>query len=563
MSTQIAHCKVLFFCRPGSEGEARIQQQMPDARVDRVETLDEAWDALRSVRYDLIVSERADLFGTEDPALGGRAPAILEALGQGVCVVDTHGGLLWANARLRSYPEEIARQVCEASIRAFHRGQDAEAGLHPYHRARRLSLTAANDQYFDATITPVAGAGGETVQYAAVVWDVTHGRRLQKKIDAIDVAGRELLGLDAAMMAGMDIEARITLLEEKIFRYMREMLNFDNFAVLLIDKKTNRLEIVLEHGMSASSRQLALYASPEGNGISGYVAATGRSYICPDTSKDPRYLLGLETARSSLTIPLKLHEKIIGVFDIESDRPAAFNEDDRQFAEILARYVALALNFFDLLVTERFQSTGQLAQDVSAEIAGPLNDIITEASTLMEEYIGIDDLRARLGAICDRVTEIKQSIKDVASPKTGILGRHGEPAEVDPVLDGRRILVADDEEIIRETVTSVLTKYGCDVETAADGAQAVSLLQTRPYDLVLADIKMPNKNGYEVFAAARESRGSIPVILMTAFGYDPNHSIVRARREGLSAVLFKPFKVDQLLTEVRNGLTASRANASD
>jgi len=67
---------------------------------------------------------------------------------------------------------------------------------------------------------------------------------------------------------------------------------------------------------------------------------------------------------------------------------------------------------------------------------------------------------------------------------------------------------------------------------------------------------MPDKTGYEVFAAARKRRGNMPVILMTAFGYDPNHSIVRASQEGLQAVLFKPFKVNQLLTEVRRALQA-------
>jgi DNA-binding response OmpR family regulator len=44
---------------------------------------------------------------------------------------------------------------------------------------------------------------------------------------------------------------------------------------------------------------------------------------------------------------------------------------------------------------------------------------------------------------------------------------------------------------------------------------------------------------------------------MTGFGYDPNHSIVRARREGLAAVLFKPFKVDQLLSEIRTALRSA------
>ncbi len=67
---------------------------------------------------------------------------------------------------------------------------------------------------------------------------------------------------------------------------------------------------------------------------------------------------------------------------------------------------------------------------------------------------------------------------------------------------------------------------------------------------------MPGKNGYDVFAATKNRNSDCPVILMTGFGYDPNHSIIRARQEGLSAVLFKPFKVDQLINEVRTAIGA-------
>ena len=118
------------------------------------------------------------------------------------------------------------------------------------------------------------------------------------------------------------------------------------------------------------------------------------------------------------------------------------------------------------------------------------------------------------------------------------------------------MLVADDEDMIRDTVRDVLIGYGCEVSTACDGAVAIELIGKQPFDLVLSDIKMPNKTGYEVFAAAKEANASTPVILTTGFGYDPNHTIIRARREGLAAVLFKPFKVDQLLGEIRMALGA-------
>ena len=96
---------------------------------------------------------------------------------------------------------------------------------------------------------------------------------------------------------------------------------------------------------------------------------------------------------------------------------------------------------------------------------------------------------------------------------------------------------------------------GVTVTVCANGAEAMGRIEEcRPFDLVISDIKMPDKTGYDVFAAARRKSAVTPVILMTGFGYDPNHSIVRASQEGLQAVLFKPFKVDQFLTEVRKAL---------
>jgi len=554
MDPTTTRTRILLLSKPDSSASKLLSQIPGDAQVELVTSFEHALAALRQGKYDLVASDHGDFLALERAAVNQQAAVILETIAQGVCIIDPHGRLVWANPRMRGFPSELLSQACDACARAFAPPADASRAKPAHHSAKRLSVTTGSDQHFEVNLTPVIDANGEVAQVAAVVYDVTHGRRLQMKIDAIDLAGRDLVHLDAETTAAMDVEERIALLEQKIRRYMHDLLQYDNFNVLLIDKKTNRLEVVLQHGVFPGIEHLDIFASPDGNGISGYVAATGRSYICHDCSKDQRYLKGLEAARSSLTVPLRLHDKIIGVFNIESDRLAAFNEDDRQFAEILARYIAIALNMLDLLVLERYESTGRLAEDVRGEIAGPLNDIITEASTLMEEYIGNDDLRHRLGAICDRVGEVKKSLKDMTGARAGILGRANEPAARDPLLSDKRILVADDEEIIRETISGVLRKHGCEVETAADGSQAIAMLEQRTYDLVLADIKMPAKNGYEVFAAAKEANADVAVILMTGFGYDPNHSIVRARREGLSAVLFKPFKVDQLLAEIRGAL---------
>ncbi len=55
-------------------------------------------------------------------------------------------------------------------------------------------------------------------------------------------------------------------------------------------------------------------------------------------------------------------------------------------------------------------------------------------------------------------------------------------------------------------------------------------------------------SGYETYRRLREAQPKAQVILMTGYGYDPGHTLVKARQDGLKHVLFKPFRVDQLLT---------------
>jgi CheY-like chemotaxis protein len=502
----------------------------------------------------LVVMTPADLAETLRLVSEHQFGAVLEAIGQGVAIFDLRGNELWANARLNQYPAMVRERI---------RKHCAESGSHGgVLRPRSLSLTTENDQYFDVTITPVSGPQEQNTQFVAVASDVTRARRLQRKMDAIDNAGRELVCVAPDQLAQMDARQRLQLLESKIIRYTRELLLFNNFAIRLLDKKSNKLELVLCSGYPHHAQEIDIYASTENNGISGYVAATGRSYVCPDVRNDPRYLPGIENARSSLTVPLRLHDHVVGIFNIESDRLAAFTEEDRQFAEIFGRYVAIALHILELLVVERFTATGKLADNVIHEITAPVNDILAHATTLMEDYIGHDDLRHRLQAISDNVVLIRDAIRHAARPTGGLLGAKPRVTQSDPVLRDKNILVIDDEDVIRTAVHDVLTKYGGKVELAREGGEALAMIRQRDYDLVISDIKMPNYDGYQIFAAVKNRRPDCPVIFMTGFGYDPSHSIIRARQEGLAAVLYKPFKVDQLLSDVRAALTNSDQPAS-
>ncbi len=524
--------------------------------VERAATFDEALDALRSRPFDIVVSRASEFVPFHGVHFSRQAAAIIDSVSQGVCIVGKSGELDWANPKMLSFPDDVQERVCRCCVETLHWVEtDAEEGSAGV-RGRRFTFTAGSNERFDMTATPVIDLHNRVTQVAAVVWDTTSAGRLQNKIDAIDQAGRELLSLDAAQFSRLDAHQRLAVLEQKIQRCTQELLHFDNFEIRVLDKEYDKLDLVLWSGTPALSAAAELYAASEGNGICGYVAARGRSYICPDTTKDPRYLPGIESAKSCLTVPLWLHKQVVGVANFESTKPGAFTEDDRQFAEIFGRYIALSLHLLQLLATERQTTTGQLGTDVMTEITTPLNDILTDVEAIIEDYIGHDDLRHRLREVSNNAANIRQIIGDLTSLKPGITGiRSTRNIPKDPLLDGKRVLVVDDEEVLRDTVRDVLTGHGCRVSAADDGGRALEFISQQAFDLVISDIKMPNKNGYEVFAAAKEANPMTPVILTTGFGYDPNHSIIRARREGLAAVLFKPFKVDQMLHEIRTALT--------
>lgn len=543
-------------------GKVTDRQQAVDALCDRFqidvyESVDEAMKVLRSgAVYHAIFADVGDFLPLERALVDQQASLVLNTIGEGVCVVDEKGECVWANDRMQKFPPEVYERVKQTCIsaRSLFTSQVSpqQTGERPRLRSKKFGFQVAEDAYYEAFVSPVIDDRNKIRQLVAVVWDASRGRHLQQKIDAIDAAGRELVRLEAESITKLNVQDRLGLLEEKIIRFTGDLLHFDHFNVRLLDKKSNKIELVMSVGLPPEAAEVDLYAHPEGNGVSGYVAATGRSYICHDVEKDARYVLGLDHAKSSLTVPLRLHDKVIGVFNIESQTPGAFNEDDRQFAEIFGRYIAVALNILDLLVVERSKVAGNVAENVVREMAAPLNDIVTEAQSLVEEYIGNDDMRGRLNRILENVEQIRESVRSVTSGPQTILGAKDLPdTGPDAALTGKRVLVADDEANIRNTIGDVLTRLGCEVTVCRDGHEAANALDMKPYDMVISDIRMPHRNGYEIFAASHRKNEDTPVILMTGFGYDPHHSIVRASQEGLSAVLFKPFKVNQLLEEIR------------
>jgi DNA-binding NtrC family response regulator len=121
-------------------------------------------------------------------------------------------------------------------------------------------------------------------------------------------------------------------------------------------------------------------------------------------------------------------------------------------------------------------------------------------------------------------------------------------------VDHPQILVVDDEINICRSVEKILSKIGLRVRTAANGQDALRLLESEPFDVVLTDLKMSRLGGMEVLRRVKELNPLLPVIVMT--GYASVSSAVEVMKLGAVDYLPKPFTPDEIRAVVRQALSA-------
>jgi two-component system, sensor histidine kinase SagS len=497
---------------------------------------------------------------------------ILQDMPDGLVLLASDNTIIWGNGRLKEWTgrsDVVGSNFYEVLGTPEIIGPD----FCPFHTALTTGQGSASTlrcghQYYRVHAAPVVEGDQPPQHLVVTIRDVTDEILQQQKLNAIHQAGVELADLTTDEVANMPIEERIELLKSNILHCTQDVLQYNVVEIRMLDPETGVLEPVLAVGMTEEAAGRKLRAEVTGNGVTGFVAATGKSYLCEDTADDPLYLEGAQGARSSLTVPVIFHDRVTGTFNVESPQPRAFSESDLQFLEIFARDVAAALNTLELLAAEKANTAAASVEAIHSAVALPVDEILNDACNVMERYIGHEpEVVERLQQILRNARQLKQVIQKV--------GQSMAPAEAQPVsarveirpaLVGKRVLVVDADEAVRSAAHALLERYRCIVETAHDGCEAQfmvrSLAAADRYDAIIADIRLPDMSGFDLMLKLKEMMEVVPMALMTGFGYDPGHSIVRARQAGLQAVLYKPFRLDQLLETVEQLVTGSTARVS-
>jgi CheY-like chemotaxis protein len=219
----------------------------------------------------------------------------------------------------------------------------------------------------------------------------------------------------------------------------------------------------------------------------------------------------------------------------------------------------------ELLVAQKANTAQQSCDAIHSAVAMPIDEILNDAVNVMEGYIGHSpEVVDRLRRVLHNARDIKQTIQQIGQKMTPLEAvPAGVQSQQHAALRGKRVLVVDADEQVREDAHQLLEKYGCVVETAHKGDEAVLMVRGSggmgSYDVIISDIRLPDYSGYQLMLRLGKVMERVPMVLMTGFGYDPGHSIVKARQNGLhpKCVLFKPFRLDQMIDVVKTVLENS------
>ena len=145
-------------------------------------------------------------------------------------------------------------------------------------------------------------------------------------------------------------------------------------------------------------------------------------------------------------------------------------------------------------------------------------------------------------------------------PLSGSDGRlSGAPRPVQNAGSGR-ILVVDDEELVRHFIMRALKALGFEVVGAANGIDAEALFDEQDFDLVILDLVMPQRNGLDTYRALAAMRPDVRVVM--ASGYTRDHTAQDALSEGVIGFLNKPFQIAELADVVERALEANPSAGS-
>jgi len=426
-------------------------------------------------------------------------------------------------------------------------------GAPPIRIEFRASTKEGRELWLEAHPRTLFDAAGDLVEVQDVIRDITASKEMKRELVAAKEAAEGATAAKAEFLSNISHELRTPL--TAIVGYsglLAETCGLSDQARLY----AARID-------GASQSLLALV-----NGILDFSRIEAGRVVINRWPASPA-----RTARECLDL-LALQAKAKGIalsFDEAAGVPASLLIDPDAYRQVLINLIGNAVKFTDsgeVRLSIRYDSKdGFLLADVAD--TGP-GIGAGEQEKLFVRFSQVDGGATRrhegagLGlAICKGLVEaMGGAIHVVSQPGAGAVFSFRIPARttVDAakgagatmhLAPGRRVLICDDNQPIREMTRAMLEAWGVDTSEASDGESGIAAALSQPFDLILVDLRMPGVTGLDVVAALRARPGpniSAPIIAYTASGSE--HDAAFYERAGFDAVLGKPVIAQELMAMV-------------
>ncbi|MDR0391396.1 MAG: response regulator [Planctomycetaceae bacterium] len=507
---------------------------------------------------------------------------VLENIPTAIVWVGTDQKILWCNRQFRDWCDTdnlINNRFYIPLGRPELRGPDF-CPFDTIRRTHKPSFTILCQKkpgrFLNMNTTPVLDNDNNIVNFVVELRDVTN--QYQEEVFKIKLreAGKELADITQNDISKLSSADRINILRAKITRYAKEILKYDTIEIRILSRhEPDLLEPLLALGMTDTAVKRRLYAKQEGNGITGWVAYHAKSYLMEDPTEDIFYIEGIPGAQSSITVPLLYHGKVIGTFNVESKQRNVFNENDLHRLEVYAADVAYAIHTLELISFEEKDIAFRSIETLYCDIYMPLNLTLGECTLLQQALLEsevvnsnptVEELQVVVCNLREKIDEGLRTIQSNTRNIQSVFQKHvatitpelpRQESEIDcnayEVLRNKRILMIDADESLAPHLSRLLFYYGCTVEAVSDGGSALKMLETTCYDALICNVKIPDMSAYTFYEMVCEllQLRFVPFIFMTGYGHDGGHVMTRAKTAGVKGYIFKPFKLPQLLSNLK------------
>jgi len=258
---------------------------------------------------------------------------------------------------------------------------------------------------------------------------------------------------------------------------------------------------------------------------------------------------GLE---SMIAVPLFAKGDMWGILLIFSQERHKFKKQDGEVLNLWGEEVGKLQEFFSSYLQTRLDDNlAQILGEIQLLKFSLRNKKTIPASEILKELEHLENAILEKSQKLDHFQEewiFEEKLEELAQEifSEEVITIEGERI---PRLEKRKVLIVDDQPIITDLLVDILKRMGYNSEVALGGRDGLKIFDKDGFDLVITDLGMPDISGWEVSRSVKKQNPSVPVILITGWGVDPDpHKI---KDSGIDFVLNKPFQLDQFEKIIR------------